>query len=184
MSQTISDRGLKFSPQVQTEYQFECYENWYRLFGIRLFKRKTPKLKWKDGFKNLVVTVGLNKLLDATFKTGLTTPAWYVGLKGTGSVNAADTMGSHGGWSELTPYSDGTRPAYTPGTIASGSVNNSAAKATFNINATSTIYGAFLADNSTKGGTTGTLYGAGDFGASRAVANGDTLNVTITLTVT
>lgn len=141
-------------------------------------------LKWTDGFENLVVTVGLNKLLDATFKTGLASPAWYIGLKGTGTPAAGDTMASHGTWSEITPYSAANRPTYTPGTISGGSVDNSAAKAVFNINASSTIYGCFSADDDTKGGSTGILYGAGDFSASRAVQDGDTLNVTVTKTVT
>lgn len=173
---------------VDTTYRVECWENYYRLprwlGSLRLLKRKVPVLKWTDGFHNLVVTAGRNKVLDASFKTGLASPLWYVGLKNTGTVLAADTMGSHGGWTENTTYSDSTRPAFTPGTIASGSVDNSASRATFNINGSTTIFGAFLADNNTKGGTSGTLYGAGDFAASRAVENGDTLNITVVLAVT
>lgn len=142
------------------------------------------RLKWVDGFENLVVTAGLNKYLDATLKTGLTTPAWYVGLKGTGTAVAGDTMASHAGWSEITPYSDANRPTWTAGTISAGSVDNSASKAVFNINATSTVFGCFMADNNTKAGTTGTLLGAGDFSASRAVVSGDTLNVTVTCSAT
>lgn len=168
----------------ETVYNVECYENYYRLFGIKLWKRKKPKLKWRDSFHNIVVTAGLNKLLDATFKTGLTTPAWYVGLKGTGTMVAADTMASHGGWSEIAPYSNANRPTFTPGSISSGSVDNSASRASFTINTTSTVYGCFLTDNNTVSGTTGTLYGGGDFSSSRSVVNGDTLNVTITLTQT
>jgi hypothetical protein len=164
-------------------YEVECWDKWVRSkTGVILRERKKPVLKWKDGFKNIVVTAGLNILLDSTIKTGVSSPAWYVGLKGTGTMVAADTMSSHGGWSEITPYSDSTRPAFTPGTIASGAVDNSASKAVFNCNATSTVFGCFLVNNSTKGGTTGTLYGGGDFSSSRAVVNGDTLNVTVTLT--
>jgi len=51
------------------------------------------------------------------------------------------------------------------------------------MNASITIYGAFMSDSSTKGGATGILYGAGDFAGSRAVQNGDTLNVQITASV-
>jgi hypothetical protein len=145
---------------------------------------KDGKLKWTEEFDNLVVTEGRNKYLDATLKTGLTTPAWYVGLKGAGSLAAGDTMGSHAGWSEVTPYSNANRPAFTPGTISGGSVDNSASKAVFNINASSTVAGAFMSDNNTKGGTTGTLLGGGDFAASRSVVSGDTLNVTITCSLT
>jgi hypothetical protein len=136
--------------------------------------------KWVEDFFNLVTTAGLNKYLDACLKTGLASPAWYVGLKGSGTVAAGDTMASHSGWTEDQNYANAARPAFTPGTIANGSVDNSGSKAVFNINAGTTIYGAFLCDNSTKGGTSGTLLGGGDFSQSRAVLSGDTLNVTIT----
>jgi hypothetical protein len=163
--------NLQFDAQVKAKWEFECYDR----FG---------NLKWQDGFENLVVTVGRNKLLDATFKTGLASPAWYVGLKDTGTPAAGDTMGSHATWPTITPYSDATDPGFTPGTIAAGSVDNDASKATFNINATDDVYGAFLKDDNTKGGTTGTLYGAGDFSSARSVEDGDTLNVKITLSIT
>ena len=141
-------------------------------------------LKWVDKYENLVTTAGFNKYLDATLKTGLASPAWYVGLV-TGpsetDYNAADTMASHAGWAEDTTYSNANRPAFTPGTISAGSVDNSASKAVFNINGTATISGCFLADDNTKGGATGTLLGVGAFtGGDRSVVNGDTLNVTVT----
>ena len=154
-----------------SKYEIEC-------FG------PDGKLKWREEFDNIVVTTGLNILLDSTIKTGVSSPTWYVGLKGMGTMIAGDTMASHSGWSEIVPYSDANRPAFTSGSISAGAVDNSASKAVFNINATSTVYGCFLANNNTKSGTTGTLYGGGDFASSRAVVNGDTLNVTITLTQT
>lgn len=138
------------------------------------------KVIWTEDIRNLIVTTGQNKYLDATLKTGLASPTWYVGLKGTGSAVLADTMASHAGWTTITPYSNANDPAWTPGTISAGSVDNSGAVAAFTINSGTTVYGCFLKDNNTKGGATGTLLGAGDFGASRAVLSGDTLNVTIT----
>lgn len=152
-------------------YKIECFD----INGM---------LKWEDGFENLVVTSGRNKYLDATLKTGLTSPAWYVGLKDSVPAIASDTMTSHAGWAELAPYSNATRPTYILGTIASGSVDNSASKATFTINGTATVGGAFITDNSTKSGTTGTLLGAGEFASSRSVISGDTLNVTVTCSIT
>ena len=140
------------------------------------------KLKWVEEFDNLVVNVGLDDALDKYFKGSAYTATHYVGLKGTGAAAAGDTMASHAGWAEITPYSDATRPAFTPGAVAAQSVDNSASKASFSINATATVFGAFLTTNNAKGGTTGTLYSAGDFAASRAVVSGDTLNVTYTAT--
>jgi hypothetical protein len=94
-------------------------------------------------------------------------------------------MSSHAGWSEVhTQYSEGTRPALTLGTVAAGSVSNTASKATFTITGTATVAGAFVTSNSTKNGTTGTLYGATDFSSSRGVESGDSLQVTVTLTAT
>jgi len=162
---------MEHTININQRYKVECFD-------------KDGNEKWEETFDNLVVTAGRNQYLDATLKTGDASPAWYVGLKGTGAPVAGDTMASHGGWTTLTPYSNATNPVYTPGTIASGSVDNDASKAVFNINATSTIFGAFLSDNSTKGGATGILLGAGDFASSRAVLDGDTLNVTVTCSIT
>jgi hypothetical protein len=59
-------------------------------------------------------------------------------------------------------------------------ISNSASPASFTINATQVVGGAFLISNSTKSGTTGILFSASDFQApgDRSVASGDTLNVT------
>jgi len=161
---------MDFVGRINQHYKIEC-------FG------KDGELKWVEEFDNLVVTAGRNKYLDATLKTGLTTPLWYVGLKDTGTPDPADTMASHASWATITPYSNATDPAFTPGAISGGSVDNSAAKAVFNINATDDIYGAFMKDSSTKGGATGILLGVGDFGAPRSVISGDTLNVTATCSI-
>jgi hypothetical protein len=160
------DLGLK----INQHYKVECIG-------------KDGKLKWVEEFDNLVVTAGRDKYLDATLKTGLASPAWYVGLKDTGTPVAADTMASHASWATITPYSNATDPAWTPGAVSAGSVDNSASKAVFNINATDDIYGAFMKDGSTKGGATGILLGVGDFGAARSVVSGDTLNVTVTCSI-
>jgi hypothetical protein len=177
----MSVRAL--ATKARNFYAAECWQNFeYTKTGKILRELSKPKLRWKDGFYNIVVTTGLNKLLDATFVSGLSSPTWYVGLKGTGSMVGGDTMSSHAGWSEIAPYSNANRPTWTPGSISAGAVDNSASKAVFNINTTSTVFGCFLTSNNTVSGTTGTLYGGGDFGASRSVINGDTLNVTVTLT--
>ena len=70
-------------------------------------------LRWADGFPNLVVTTGKNDLLNKYFLGSAYTAAFYVGLKGTGTIAAGDTMASHAGWSEITGYSNATRPTFT-----------------------------------------------------------------------
>jgi len=154
---------------LKSSYHFEC-------FGA------DGKLKWEETAENLVVNVGLNDVLSQYFKGSSYTAGFFVGLKDTGTIADSDTMASHSGWTEDTTYSNATRPAFTPGSVSGQSVDNSGSKAVFNINGSSTIYGAFMTTSSTKGGTTGVLYGAVDFGAQRSVESGDTLNVTVTAT--
>jgi hypothetical protein len=142
-------------------------------------------LKWHDRFQNTVVTAGKNDLLTQYFKGSAYTAAWSVGLidnAGFAAIAAADTMGSHGGWAESVAYANANRPDLVLGSAASGSIDNSAAAASFSINAAATIRGAFIASNNAKGGAAGTLYSAGTFAASRSVSPGDTLNITVTLT--
>lgn len=142
--------------------------------------------RWLETNFNTVMTAGKNDLLTNYFKGSAYTAAFFVGLVDNASfsaISAADTAASHGGWLESAAYSNATRPALTLGTPSAGSVDNSASKAVFNINATATINGAFTITNSTKSGTTGILYSASSFGATRSVLNGDTLNVQVTLSV-
>jgi len=161
---------MEHNLKIAQYYQVQCFD-------------KDGNLKWDEGFENLVVTVGRNQYLDATLKTGVSSPLWYIGLKGAGTVVAADTAASHAGWAELTIYSQSTRPQWVSGTISSGSLANSSA-AVFSITSSGTVAGAMMINNNTKGGTTGILLGAGDFGTSRAVVNGDTINITVTCSIT
>ena len=137
---------------------------------------------WTEECENLLTTAGATDLLAKYLKGSAYTAAWFVGLKAAGTIAVGDTMASHAGWTEVTAYSQATRPALTLGTPAAGSVDNSAAPAAFSINGTTTIAGAFVASDSTKGGTAGVLYGAADFASARSMFNLDSLNVTVTLT--
>ena len=135
-------------------------------------------VKWEENKKNLITTAGLNHILNTEFHASTQVTTWYIGLKGSGTPQAADTMASHSSWSELTGYS-GNRKAWTEGAASSGSMTNGTS-VDFTINATATIAGAFL--NTGETGTLGTLYGVVDFSSSRAVISGDTLQVTVTVT--
>lgn len=139
-------------------------------------------VRWRDEARNLVVTVGKNDLLDKYFAGSAYTAAFYLGLvdnAGFSAYAAGDTMSSHAGWTEATPYSNSTRPAVSWNAASAGS--KASTTTAFTINATATLNGGFLSTNSTKGGTTGTLFSGSAFtGGNRTVANGDTLNVTYT----
>ena len=150
-------------------------------------------LKWEEVAPNTVVNVGLQDMNTQYFKGSTYTAAWYLGLiTGPGSGNtyaAGDTMSSHAGWTENTSYSQSTRPACSFGTASTANpsvISNSSSTATFSINGTATIAGAFLVNNNTKGGTTGTLFSAANFSSpgDRAVVSGDTLTVTYTFSLT
>ena len=151
---------------------------------------KDGNLKWVAEESNLVVNVGLQYMAGTALTSTAQTTTWYIGLYGAGASNtpaAGDTMASHIGWTEVTPYA-GTRPAATfaAATNANPSVvTNSASPASFSINATATVGGAFLTSNNTAGGSTGTLFSAADFQSpgDRSVVSGDTLNVTYTFSL-
>ena len=139
---------------------------------------KDGNIKWEEDNKNIIVTAGLNHILDVQFHATTQVTAWYIGLKGAGTPVAADTMASHSSWAELTGYA-GNRKEWTEGAASAGSMTNSSS-VDFTINATATVAGAFL--NTAATGTGGTLYGVVDFSSSRAVIDGDTLQVTVTVT--
>jgi len=136
------------------------------------------EVKWTEEKDNLITTEGLNHILDTTFHAGTAVTTWYIGLKGSGTAAAADTLASHASWTEATGYG-GTRKEWTEGASSAGSMTNSSS-VDFTINATATVAGAFLA--SATSGTTGTLYGIVDFATARSVLSGDTLQITVTVT--
>ena len=152
---------------------------------------KDGNLKWEAECPNLVVNGGLQDMNNKYFLGSSYTATWYIGLYGAGASNtpaATDTASSHAGWTEVVPYSQSTRPACsfgTPTTANPSVATNSASPAVYSINATATVGGAFLISNSTKGGSTGTLYSASDFTSpgDRSVVSGDTLNVSYTLSL-
>lgn len=140
-------------------------------------------LLWEANIDNLVTTVGKNNALDNHLSGSGYTAAWYMGLissTGYSAINAADTMGSHAGWTEDTGYSQANRVTAAFSAAASGSKSLSSAL-TFSINASTTIKGCFLTTVNTKGGTTGTLYSAGLFTeGDQVVSSGNTLSVSYT----
>lgn len=172
--------GTRHSEQAKATGRFviECFD-------------KDGKLKWSAEESNLVVNVGLQYMAGVALTSTAQITTWYIGLYGAAASNnpaAGDTAASHIGWTEVTPYSNATRPTATfaAATAANPSVvTNSASPATFTINASSTVGGAFLISNSTKGGSTGTLFSAADFQSpgDRSVVNGDTLQVTYTFSL-
>ena len=160
------------------------------LFEIKCHD-KDGNLKWEAQSKNLVVNAGLAYMAGSALTSVTQITTWYLGLYGSGASNtpaAGDTMSSHAGWTEVVAYSNATRVAATFATATTANpsvVTNSASPATFNINGTTTVGGAFLTSGSAKSGTTGTLFSAADFGSpgDRSVVSSDTLSVTYTFSL-
>lgn len=152
---------------------------------------KDGNLKWEEQSHNLVVNEGLQDMNAQYFTGSGYTATWYLGLYGAASSNnpaAGDTMASHGGWTEVTAYSQATRPQCvfgTPTTADPSVATNSASPAVYSINGTTVVGGAFLTNSNTKGGTTGKLFSAADFSApgDRSVVSGDTITVTYTFSL-
>ena len=145
-------------------------------------------VKWEDGIKNLVTTVGKNLTLD-TILGNSAAGAVVMGLKGTGTANVADTQSSHASWLEVglanAPTYSGDRKTPSFSAAAAGSKTTSSAS-TFAITSTGTVAGCFIniGGSATIDNTTGTLFSAGDFSSSKSVVNGDTIAVTYTATLT
>jgi len=164
--------------QAAGKYYVECHD-------------KDGNLKWTAESKNLVVNVGLQYMAGTALTSVTQITTWYLGLYGSGATNspaAGNTMASHSSWTEVTDYSNANRVTATFATATTASpsvVTNTASPAVFNINGTTTVGGAFLTSDNTKGGATGTLFSAADFGSpgDRSVVNGDTLSVTYTFSL-
>jgi hypothetical protein len=142
--------------------------------------------KWADAIQNLVTTVGKNDLLAKYLLGAAYTQSFRMGLKGTGTAVIGDTQASHAGWLEQglanAPTYTGPRKSVTMGTPSAGS--SASPTQSFAITSAGTVYGCFTNNggSATIDDGTGILFSAGDFsGGSKAVANGDTLNVSYTL---
>lgn len=160
---------------IQGSYHAVCYD-------------AQGNVKWEEGIKNLVTTLGKNLTLD-TILGNAAAGAVVMGLKGVGTSVAGDTQASHAGWLEVglanAPTYSGTRKTPTFGAAAAG-VKVTSAASSFSITSTGTVDGCFIniGGSATIDDTTGTLFSAGDFSSSKAVVSGDSIAVTYSATLT
>ena len=145
-------------------------------------------VKWSEDIHNVVCTIGKNATLDGILGNSAQ-GAVVMGLKGTGTAVAADTMSSHSTWLEVgltnAPTYTGNRPTPSFNAASAGSKATSSA-VSFAMTSSGTVAGCFIniGGSSTKDDTTGILFSAGDFSSSKSVVNGDTIAVTYTATLT
>ncbi len=146
-------------------------------------------VKWEDTAPNLVVNVGKNMALDMCLG-GTAFVACYMGLANANATSCAatDTMITKTTWLEAgvanAPTYTGPRKTPSWSAAATGAKSTSSAVA-FAITGTGTVGGCFIVMGTgavtTIDSTAGTLYSCGQFtGGTKAVTNGDTLNVTYT----
>jgi hypothetical protein len=138
---------------------------------------------------NIVVNEGLDYFLDVALSDGtqLAASTWHVGIYEANYTPLAtdDASNISANSTESTAYDESERQDWTDAGASSQSITNSASTADFTMNASKTIYGAFLIGGTgaqSPGGSTGTLVAASKFAASRAVVATDVLSVTYTLT--
>ena len=142
--------------------------------------------------ENIVVTEGLNHMLDVVLHATTPVTTWYIGLFSANVTplstwTAATFTASSTEIVSLTEgYTEATRQEFVEAAASTGSITNSASKAVFTIaTATSvTVWGAGLLSSNVRGGTTGTLMSAAKFSAARVLYNTDIFNVAYTLTLT
>jgi len=133
---------------------------------------------------NILTLEGLNFILQTFFGQGITT--LYVGLIDLVSyVAVADTdtaaeINGTNDWIENVEYSNTIRQTYFAGTAASQSIDNSAAKASFTMNGTGDLKGAFVCSSNVKSGVAGRLVNAFVFaGGDMAYVPSDVIQVTV-----
>lgn len=158
-------------------------------------------IKWEENFPNLVNAVGKELMLNTLLGgSSYTVVGPYLGLISGSSPTflAADTMASHGGWTEFTNYTVGGSSVRGTAVFASATssglspsnVTTAAASAiTYTITGGGgTVGGCFLVTGSgasnTQGNTSGTLYSAGAFATPKTTTAGDTVSVTYSTTAT
>lgn len=178
-AQVVRGAGDVEGFRLHGRYYVECFDS-------------EGKLRWRDHIDNLITDVGARLVLDTILAGSSFTATTYMGLKGAGTPVVGDTQASHASWLE---QGLANAPTYTGNrktvgwNAASGSGAGSRSKAasaaqSFAITSSGTVAGCFININgsATKDDTTGTLLSAGDFsGGSKAVVNGDTINVSFTL---
>lgn len=148
--------GVKSKIPIGTWWEFEHYRDG------KLIDR------WEQ--KNVTTEEGLNKILDVVFHGGATIATWYIGLfEDDYAPNEGDTYAVPG-FTESTTYDEVNRVEFEEAAASGGSISNSANKATFTINDTATIYGAFLCGGGSSASTKEDTAGGGILMASSKFA--------------
>ena len=171
----IRNGGLKSVIPVGTWWEFEHY--------------RKGKLIDQWGQKNVTTDEGLTKMLDIMFHGATQIATWYIGLFEDNYTPLVSNTYAVPGFTESTAYTSATRMEYSEAAASAKAITNAASKASFTINASKAIYGAFLVGGgtgpSTKSDTAGggTLFASSQFAAVKNVVDTDVLLVTCAITL-
>ena len=140
--------------------------------------------------KNIVTNQGLNNVLTGYLDGGTQIATWYVTLSSTNTTPLSTHTYSSPGYTEITTTNvdEAVRQAWTGGTAASQSIDNSAAPAVYIGDNAFTAYGAALVGGgssptvlaNTAGG--GILYASALFSSAKAMDVDVQLSTTYTFT--
>lgn len=135
---------------------------------------------------NVMPVQGANHILASALAGAAQVPQWYIGLyEGNYTPNGSETAALLPSMAtECAAYSSAARPQWVPGSVANGTVNNSASKAEFTFTAPKTVYGGFITSAPAKGATTGVLTSVVRFSSPRILDTDSVLRVTAGFTLT
>jgi hypothetical protein len=130
--------------------------------------------------RNIVVTQGLNYVLQAAISDTAPIANWYIAL-------FTDDVTPLAGWTaatwrglstEWTNYDEATRGAWTTAAVSSGGTDSFANKASFTSSGDAqTVRGAVLVSASAKNADTGILLAASRLSSDKTLATGEILDV-------
>ena len=131
----------------------------------------------------MITTEGFNYLLGAGVKGNPGYADWFCfPFEGNYTPTAADVAATFPGLAtETTAYGATTRVAVAFGTVAGGSVDNSAVLAEFTFTADKTIYGAAVMSTPGKGAAAGVLLAVERFAEPRVIKSGTKLQLLVDL---
>ena len=194
----LSRKGLSqfrqaFNPDV--EHAMKHHRDRLGFQGLVTLEHvRNGKLVSLQSGSNTFTTQGMAYMLNVMFHdiAKAASHIWYVGIfKNNITPALADTatkLGSGNAYGECqdadydNPLTN--RPAYTTEDSTTAVISNVNAKAHFIMNASITVYGAFLTNTQSKTDSSGVLMCAKRFGTPRAVIADDEIYVTYQITCT
>lgn len=175
-AEVIRGTGASEDCHLGGMFYFECYDS-------------DGNLKWSDTGKNIVTNQGKNGMMNTYLSLSpALAAAWYMSLITNGTAISTSTYAAPT-VTEITSSIVATRPTTAWNAASSGSIT--AQTTAFSVIGTATIIGNMLVTATSNGstvsntaGTGGILFSSSSFtGGSKNVSNGDTLNVSYTLSI-